>query len=207
MKPPQTRAGSIAVLLFALVILGIGIGPASAAPGPWFSGNITALHGHGIGQTHFAKNGTGPQNGHTFAVNATLQQERLQSLVTNLQGKGVDTSQLQAAIQNNDTAAIKTWLQSYASTHKGSGTTGTQKKGGYAFTANATARQAHLQAFVTKLQGQGVDVSTIQAALRNNDAATVMSWLKSFFETHPATRGTTTRQQWHHGNQTASRSL
>ncbi|HVP97057.1 hypothetical protein [Methanoregula sp.] len=198
MKSPQTLAGSIAVLLFALVVLGIGIGPVSASPGSWASGNMTALHSHGTGQPHFARNGTAPQNGHAFATNATLQQERLQAMVTKLQGQGVDTSQLQAAIQNKDTAGIKSWMQSYAASHKGSFTPRAGQKTGHAVTANATTRQAHLQAFITKLQGQGVDVSTIQTALQNNDTATVMSWLKSYAEAHPGIMGTTTHPQWHH---------
>jgi len=198
MKSPQTLAGSIAVLLFALVVLGIGIGPVSASPGSWGSGNMTVLHSHGTGQHLFAKNGTRQQSSHPFAVNTTLRQERLQAMVTKLQGQGVDTSQLQTAIQNNDTAGITSWLQSYAATHKGSFTPRAGQKNGKTVTANATTRQAHLQAFITKLQGQGVDVSTVQTALQNNDTATVMSWLKSYAEAHPGIMGNTTRPQWHH---------
>jgi pyridoxine 5'-phosphate synthase PdxJ len=206
MKTPQTLAGGIAVVLFALVILGFGIGPVSASPTSWATGNMTSMHNHGAGQHYFTKNGTWTQNSHSFGINATAQQARLQSLVTRLQGQGVDTSQLQAAIQNNDSAAIKTWLGSHASAHKGIFANGTGQKNGHSFAMNATAQQAHLQSFITNLQNKGVDVSSVQTALQNNDTATVTAWLKSFFESHPGTMVNVTRQHWHRWNQTATSS-
>ena len=47
MKTPKTLAGSIAVLLLALVILGLGVSPVSASAVSWPSGTSTAVHGHG----------------------------------------------------------------------------------------------------------------------------------------------------------------
>ncbi len=149
MKTFTTMAGSLGVLLLVLAVLGLGISPVSAAAGASSSGNSTALHGHGAGHhfaqnstwqhtmqgtnlTQFHtrganvntsaaafRNTTHEQKGLGFAPNATMQQERLQAFVTNLQKKGVDVSALQTAIQNNDTAAEKTWLTTYVESHKG----------------------------------------------------------------------------------------
>ena len=193
MKTPPTLAGSLILFLLSLIVLGLVITPAGASPVSRASGNTTALHSHGTGQPSFAKNGT-------------WQQERLQSLVTKLQGTGMDTSQLQNAIQNNDHAAIKSWLQSHATTNKSRSTQGAGERKHRFFAVNTTAQQEHLQSRVTKLQVQGVDTSAIQTALRNHDTATVTSWLKSYFQTHPGTAGNSTRPQWHRGNQTAMNS-
>jgi len=206
MKTPHTLAGSLVLFLLSLVVLGLVIAPAGASPVSWAEGNATALHSNGTGHPPFAKNGTWQRDGHAFVANATLRQERLQSLVTKLQGQGVDTSQLQTAIQNNDSAAIKSWLQSHATTNKSGFTQGAVPRSRHALATNTTAQQEHLQSFVTKLQAQGVDISGIQTALQNHDTATVTTWLKSYFESHPGTAGNSTHRQWHRLNQTATRS-
>ncbi|MGA2161498.1 MAG: hypothetical protein ABSG28_04765 [Methanoregula sp.] len=259
MKSPQNLAGSIAVLLFALVILGFGISPVSAAAGTWPSGNSTAMHGHWGGQ-HFTPNSTQRyqmtesfitnlqnqgvdvsavqsalqnndtatvnswlksyfdahpgtfgnithmQRGHGFTANATARQTHLQSFITQLQNKGVDISTVQTALANNDTATVKSWLKSYMEAHPGAFGNTTHMQRGHGFTVNATAQQAHLQSFITQLQNKGVDVSTVQTALQNNDTATVNSWLKSYMEAHPGAFGNTTRSQWHMRNTTATQS-
>ena len=181
MKAPQTLAGSIAVLLFALVILGFGISPVSASAVSSPSGNVTAMHGHGAG--------------HHFASNSTRQNTMTESLITRLQSQGVDISAVQTAIQNNDTATVNAWLTSYFEAHPATSGNTTRMQRGTGFTVNATARQAHLQSFITQLQNKGVDVSAVQTAIQNNDTAAVNAWFKSYFETHPATFGNTTRMQ------------
>jgi hypothetical protein len=87
---------------------------------------------------------------------------------------------------------------------KGGNTTHEQKSPGFA--VNATMQQAHLQSFIAQLQKQGVDVSTAQTALQNNDTAAANSWLKSYFETHKDALTNSTRQQGHPRNTTVSRS-
>ena len=255
MKTVTSMAGSLGVLLLVLAVLGLGIGPVSAAAGAPSSGNSTALHGQGSGH-HFAQNSTWQhtlqgnnitpfhtrganvnasaaafrnnttaagawfaahpgvktgnmthaKNGNGFTVNATMQQAHLQSFITQLQTQGVDVSAVQAALQNNDTAAVKSWFAAYMESHKGQSgnTTHAQKSPGFA--VNATMQQAHLQSFIAQLQKQGVDVSTAQAALQNNDTAAANSWLKSYFETHKGTLANSTRQQWHPRNTTVSQS-
>ena len=105
MKSPKTLAGSIAVPLFALVILGFGISPVSASAGSWPSGNSTAMHGHWGGQH--------------FTPNSTQQYTMTESFITRLQSQGVDVSAVQAALANNDTATVKSWINIvYGNAHR-----------------------------------------------------------------------------------------
>jgi DNA-binding transcriptional MerR regulator len=184
MKSPKTLAGSIAVLLFALVILGFGISPVSASAGLWPSGNSTSIHGHWGGQH--------------FAPNSTRQYTMTESFITRLQGQGVDVSAVQAALANNDTATVKSWIMSYMQAHSGAFGNTTSMQRGHRFTVNATVQQAHLQSFITQLQSQGVDVSAVQSALANNDTATVKSWVTSYMQAHKGTFGNTPHTQRGH---------
>jgi DNA-binding transcriptional MerR regulator len=192
MKTPKTLAGSIALLLIALAILGFGISPVSASAFQWQNSNSTTMYGHGTG--------------HHFAFNSTQRDAMTASFITRLQNQGVDVSTVQTALQNNDMATVNSWLKSYFETHKRSCGNITQMQRGHDFTINATARQVHLQSFITNLQNKGVDVSTVQTALQNNDTATVNSWLKSYFETQPRTLNNATRPHWHQWTTTATQS-
>ena len=125
MKAPQTLAGSIAVLLFALVILGFGISPVSASAVSSPSGNVTAMHGNGAG--------------HHFAPNSTRQYTMTESLITRLQSQGVDVSAVQTAIQNNDTATVNAWLKSYFEAHPATSGNTTRPQW---HSRNSTARQS-----------------------------------------------------------------
>jgi DNA-binding transcriptional MerR regulator len=235
MKTITSMSGNLGVLLLVLAVLGLGISTVSATAGELSSGNITALHDQGSGHhfaqnstwqhtlqgtniTQFRprganvnasaaafRNTTHEKNGQGCAVNATMQQARLQSFIAELQKQGVDVSTVQTALQNNDTAAVKAWVTSYKEAYQGQfgNTTHEQKSPGFA--VNATMQQAHLQSFITRLQQQRVDVSTVQAALQSNDTATVNSWLKSYFETHKDALTNSTRQPWHPRNTTVSR--
>ncbi len=192
MRAPQILTGSIALLLFALVILGFGIGPVSASAVQGQYGNSTAVHGHG--------------GGHHFARNSAQRNTMTEAFITKLQNQGVDVSTVQAAFQNNDTTAVNAWFKSYSESHQGSFGNFTHVERGTGFKVNATAQQVHLKSFISKLQSQGVDVSSVQTALQHNDTATVTSWLKSFFEAHPNTMTNSTRPHWHQWNSTASKS-
>jgi len=151
-------------------------------------------------------NATHMQRSYGFTVDATTQQAHLQSFITNLQNQGVDVSSVQTALQNNDMATVNSWLTSYRVAHPGAFGNVTQMHSGAGFKFNATTQQAHLQSFITSLQNKGVDVSSVQAALQNNDTATVNAWLKSYFETHPGTVTNSTRPHWHQWNSTATQS-
>jgi len=229
-------AGSLGVLLLVLAVLGLGISTVSAAAGTSSPGTITTLHGHGPGhhfssnstRQHTAwgtnttaagawfaahpgakgqfGNMTHEKNGRGFAINATAQQAHLQSFITQLQNKGVDVSTVQTALTNHDMTTVNSWVKSYRETHEGTSGNTTHTERGHGFTVNATAQQAHLQSFITQLQNKGVDVSTVQTALANNDTATVKSWLTSYFASHPGVYTNSTRSQGHLWNRTATQS-
>ncbi|MGB8218854.1 MAG: hypothetical protein WCE46_00535 [Methanoregula sp.] len=236
MKTFTSMAGSLGVLLLVLAVLGLGISTVSAAAGTSSSADITTLHGHGSGhhftsnstrQNAFLKtnttaagawlaahpgakgqfgNMTHEKNGPGFAINATAQQARLQSFITQLQNKGVDVSTIQTALTNNDMTTVNSWIKSYMEAHKGTFGNTTHTQRGHGFTVNATAQQAYLQSFITQIQNKGVDVSTVQTALANNDTATVKSWLTSYFASHPGVYTNSTRSQGHLWNRSATQS-
>jgi DNA-binding transcriptional MerR regulator len=236
MKTFTSMAGSLGVLLLVLAVLGLGISTVSAAAGTSSSGNLATLHSQGSGHhfaqnstrqhaflgtnttaaaAWFAAhpgakgqfgNMTPEKNGQGFAINATARQARLQSFITQLQNKGVDVSAVQTALANNDTATVKSWITSYMEAHKGTSGNTTHMQSGQGFTVNATARQAHLQSFITQLQNKGVDVSALQTAIQNNDTAAEKTWLTTYAEAHKGQSSNTTRQQWHPWNATVSKS-
>ena len=225
-------AARIAVVLSALIVLGLAIGPAAAA-GTAQAGSQTAVHGHAPG-FHFAANSSHPHTGaefnltankaagtvkknmtagnathvkkiQSFAPNATVQQERLQAFAAALEKKGVDVSALETAIKNNDTAAEKTWLTTYRESPTGQAGNQTHVQKSPGFTGNATMQQERLQKLVTGLQQKGVDVSVLQTAISNNDTAAEKAWFAAYLQTHKEQSGNTTRQQWHPWNATVSR--
>jgi hypothetical protein len=188
MKTVTSMAGSLGVLLLVLAVLGLGISTVSAAAGTSSSGNMTALHGQG--------------SGHHFAQNSTRQHTLQGSNITQFHSRGANVNASAAAFWKNTTAA-GAWFAAHPGAKGGNIT---HEKNGQGFAVNATMQQAHLQSFIAELQKQGVDVSTVQTALQNNDTAAVNSWLKSYFETHKEALINSTRQQWHPRNTTVSRS-
>ena len=172
-------AAGIAVVLSALLVLGLGIGPTAAA-GTAQAGNQTAMHGHAPG-FHFAANSSHLHTGTGFNLTA---------------------SKATGAIKKNTTAGTP------GSRFSGMGRDGnaTCLKKAPGFAGNATMQQERLQKQVTGLQQKGVDVSALQTAIANNDTAAEKAWFASYFQTHKEQFGNTTRPQWHPRNATASRS-
>ena len=78
-----------------------------------------------------------------------------ESFITRLQSQGVDVSAVQAALANNDTATVKSWLKSYFEAHPGAFGNTTHMQRGHGFAVNATVQQAHLQSFITRLAEPG----------------------------------------------------
>jgi SOS response regulatory protein OraA/RecX len=133
-------------------------------------------------------NGTGHQK--FDLTNVTVQQQ----ILTKLQQKGVDTSGLQVAFQNNDTAAAKTWMQNYFESHKPAMTKFSGRQG--LDLTNVTVQQQIL----TKLQQKGVDTSGLQSAFQSGNTTAAKEWMQSQFRTHAV--GMNAR---HHANQTEAR--
>ena len=200
MKAHHTLLGSIALLLVSLAILGICVSPSTASGTSWNTWNGTVMHGHTTGY-HFAPNSTRQH----YAFNSTQQTAITEKFITNLQNQGVDVSAVQADLANNDTAAVTAWFHSYMTSYQGSGWKGTHfQRGGSRFSGNATGQQVRIQSMITKLQSQGVDTSSVQAALSNNDTASVRAWFTTYFQSHAGSLNMTTRHPWHQWNTTAA---
>jgi len=137
---------SVFSIVFSVMALLVGtVGATDPAP-PAFTGSGNFTHG----------------NGHTLSPDA---------IITMLEQKGVDVSQVKTALQNGDTATVKTWLDSHRPAHNDQ-------------FSNSTQQQQKIQTLITSLEQKGVDVSQVKTALQNGDTAAVKTWLENYFQTH-----------------------
>ena len=99
-------------------------------------------------------------------------------MITHLEQQGVDVTQVRTALQNGDTATVKTWFENYFQAHKPQ----MMNRPEYPrFDLTNVTRQ---QQVITKLEQQGVDVTEAKTALQNGDTAAVKAWLDTYRETH-----------------------
>ena len=120
-----------------------------------------------------------------YAVNATAQAARLQTVLTNLSQKGVDVSQATADLAAGNITGAMQGLMALHKDHPG-------------IMANSTQLAMRLQSGVTKIAQQGVDVSGVQADLASGNVNGVMQWMAVYHTAHPNANGTS----WHGGNST-----
>ncbi|MDD1703403.1 MAG: hypothetical protein LUQ31_10530 [Methanoregula sp.] len=99
--------------------------------------SMAGLHKGGFG--NFTANSSVEKRGGSFTVNATETAAHLQSFISSLQKQGVDVSAAETALKNNDTAAVKSWMESYFETHKTTAANSTRPQG---HMRNTTARQS-----------------------------------------------------------------
>jgi len=92
MKTPGIYYGVIA----AFCVLTLCIGMVNAADMAQSATNCTGRHGFG--------------HGHPPSPN---------EMITHLEQQGVDVTQVKTALQNGDTATVKTWFDAYREAHKG----------------------------------------------------------------------------------------
>jgi len=178
MKRTITFAGFLTGLCIFLAVLGLGISPVSAAGNP-FSFNGTGSHSMG--------------NGTHITMNATQQQERLQSAITKLGTTGVDITEPQADLTSGNLKGAMTWLMTYHKDHPGTQVNGSQH------VVNATRMTERLQSFVTGLSSKGVDVTQLQADIAAGNMNATMQWLAAYHKDNPV-QGNATCMQW--GNTT-----
>jgi uncharacterized membrane protein YjjP (DUF1212 family) len=105
-------------------------------------------------------------------ANATQQQQ----VIDHLEQEGVDVSEVKTALQNGDSASVKTWLDVYFKANKPQMTRGTGHPG---FDLTNVTQQ---QKIISGLEQKGVDVSEVKTALQNGDSASVKTWLNSYFK-------------------------
>jgi hypothetical protein len=100
--------------------------------------------------------------------NATRQQE----VVTRLEAKGVDVSEVKTDLQNGDSAAVQAWLETYFQTHRP------------AHSPPGLSDPARDQKIIDRLGKQGVDVSEVKTDLQNGDTTAVQTWLETYLHSH-----------------------
>ncbi len=109
-------------------------------------------------------------------TNATVQQE----ILARFEKQGVDTSGLQTAFQNGDTAAVKAWFAAHHPAASGFA------KGSFRRAPDLTNTTVQ-QEILARLDKQGADTSALRAVFQNNDTAAVKSWFEAYFASHPHT--------------------
>ena len=124
-------------------------------------------------------------------MNATAQADHVQTLITTLGQKGVDVSKALADLAAGNTTGAMKDLMGLHIVHPG-------MKG------NSTQEAARLQAGITKLGQQGVDVSEVQADLTSGNVSAAMQWMAAYHKEHPVQTGTGTalrgiRTTWQKG--------
>jgi hypothetical protein len=140
--------------------------------------NGPRMHTFNITQQH-AFTGTKPH-----VVNTTQQTERLQTVFTTLGQKGVDVTQALADLATGNLTAAMQDLMAISKAHPGLAPGFT---GQHAF--NSTQMTARIQTEITKLSGQGVDVSQVQADLASGNMTAAMQWMAAYHKAHPVPAG------------------
>ena len=186
MNTQNNLAGILAVASIVLSVIGLIVSPVGAS----------ALTTPTIGDT--GAYGSAPGSHHAF--NATQMTSRLQTTLTKLGQQGVDVSQPQADISGGNTTAAMQWLMAY---HKANhGAFGNQT---HQHPVTATQQTDRLQAIVTKLGQQGVDVTQALTDLSTGNVKGAMQWLMGYNNVHPGTIGTKTPQRVMNSTQMTAR--
>jgi multidrug efflux pump subunit AcrB len=148
------------------------------------------MHAFNITQRH-AFSSTKPH-----VVNATQQAARLQTVFTTLGQKGVDVTQALADLATGNLGAAMKDLLAISKAHPGlvPGFTGQ-----HAF--NSTQMTARIQTEITKLSGQGVDVSQVQEDLASGNMTAAMQWMAAYHKAYPVPAGNGTASPTGNSNQ------
>ena len=182
---------SAAVIARADSISGTDATPAHQHPSP--ESIIDGLEQQGVDVTE-AK--TALQNGDTEAVQAWLEAHRparpegpgrsppdltdptrQQEIVTRLEERGVDVTEVKTALQNGDTEAVKTWLENHMPARRP------------ARTPQDLGDPVQEQEIIDRLEEKGVDVSEVETSLQNGDTTAVQTWLETYLHSHEGEMG------------------
>jgi hypothetical protein len=149
MKLTNTRSKAVVLITIALSVIGLVMSPVSAAAAVSTSGSIA---------------GAGAPAGNSsphHMFNSTQQTARLQAVLVNLSGQGVDVSAAKAELAAGNTTAAARWLRTYSRDHPAISAANSTRQ----HAVNATAQAERLRNEVTKLSKQGVDVTKVLADL------------------------------------------
>ncbi len=174
MKLPITSLRAVAIIAILVSVIALIVSPVSAsAVSP--SGDVAGVPA-----------GT---SAHHHAFNSTRQAARLQTTLATLGQQGVDVSQAQADLASGNVTAAAQWLMAYHKDHPGPEMNGSRQHA-----VNATTQAERLQAFVTKLGQNGVDVSQAQTDLASGNTNGAMQWLMAYHKDHPGMMANSTQQ-------------
>jgi hypothetical protein len=120
------------------------------------------------------------QNGpRQHVMNTTAQAARVQTLITTLSQKGVNVSKALADLAAGNTTGAMKDLMALHGDHPG-------------MKVNSTQQAARLQAGITKLGQQGVDVTEVQADLTSGNVTAALQWMAAYHKAHPVQTGAET---------------
>jgi len=199
---------TLTILLYIASVAVLAISPACAADAatPAMIGQ-DAGHGpghHGAFNAMFNATMQGP------SMNATMQADHLQSLITKLGEQGIDISEVQADLDADNTDAVRTWFQEYFKDRPMAfgNRTGIKPERNATMPGpfmNASLQAGHLQSLITKLGEQGVDIAEVQADLDAGNTDAVKEWITAYRKDHPGNRSNDSGNHW--GNLTAGSSF
>jgi hypothetical protein len=178
MKLTNTRSKAVVLITIVLSLIGLILSPVSAAAAVSPSGSIA---GAGTPAGNAAPH-------HMF--NSTQQTVRLQAVLVNLSGQGVDVSAAQADLAAGNTTAAAQWLRTYSKDHPAISAANSSRQ----HAVNTTAQGERLRNEVTKLSKQGVDVTKVLADLTAGNIPGAMKDLMTLRKDHPVAVANSTRQ-------------
>jgi DNA-binding transcriptional MerR regulator len=99
-----------------------------------------------------------------------------QEIITRLEERGVDITEVKTLLQNGDTEAVTAWLEAHRP--EGSGRSPPD-----------LSDPVQEQKIIDKIGEQGVDVSEVETDLQNGDTTAVQAWLESYLHSHEGEMG------------------
>jgi NifU-like protein involved in Fe-S cluster formation len=182
---------SAAMITAADSTSGTDTAPVQKHPSP--ESIIDSLEQQGVDVTEVK---TALQNGDTDAVKAWLEAHRparpdgparsppdltdatrQQEIITGLEEKGVDVTEVKADLQNGDTDAVKAWLENYFQAHRPAAPDGAGSP--------PRSRRYHQAGEIhNRLETEGVDVTGVKTELENGDTTAVKEWLENYLHAH-----------------------
>ena len=113
-----------------------------------------------------------------MAGDGQCQRPSPEDVISHLEEKGVDVTEVKTALQIGDNEAVKAWLGNYFQAHR------PEKPAGTGHPVPDFTDTTRVQEMIARLEGRGVDVTEVKAALQNGDTAAVKLWFEDFFPNH-----------------------
>jgi DNA-binding transcriptional MerR regulator len=198
-------AGPLSVLCVIALVMGTAGAAVIATTGSASDNGAKPAHQHLSPESiinHLEEQGvdvaeakTAFQNGDTEALKAWLEAHRperpegagrsppdltnptsQEKIITRLEERGVDVTEVKTLLQNGDTEAVTAWLEAHRP--EGSGRSPPD-----------LSDPVQEQKIIDRLEEQGVDVSEVETDLQEGDTTAVQTWLESYLHSHEGEMG------------------